>query len=152
MEVVVAKANLNGVLRDPKTGIVIARKHRHPLADLFIDAPMGQGLPGMHMAAEAEHILAIHVFDNLDCSPPRNPLYKARLDQDSMAATGQKRYIYVPINEPDDGNDVVEEAVEVDDISHYDDDQLAAMKVQIHQIEVRKKLLEQADPLPGDTP
>lgn len=147
-----AKANIDGVLRDPKTGIVIARKRRHPLADLFIDAPMGQGLPGMHMAPEAEHILAIHVFDNLDCSPPRNPKYKRRLDRDSVASLGQKRYIYVPINEPDDGNDVAEEVVEVADISHYDDDQLAAMEVQIQQVKVRKKLVEQADPLPGEVP
>lgn len=147
-----AKANIDGVLRDPKTGIVIARKDRHPLADLFIDAPMGQGLPGMHMAPEAEHILALHIFDNLRCSPPQDPLYKRRLDKDSVASLGQKRFIWVPIKEPDDGNDVVDEVIEVDDISHYTPDQRAAMKVQIRQLEVRDKLVEQADPLPGDVP
>lgn len=145
-----AKANIDGVLRDPRTGIVIARKDRHPLADLFVDAPMGQGLPGMHIPPEAEHILAIHIFDNLRCAPPQDPLYAKQVDPDSEAALGQKRYIWVPISEADGSTDVVEEPVVVADISHYDADQIAAMKLQIRQREIRDKLVEQADPTPDD--
>ncbi|NKS66333.1 hypothetical protein GS461_09560 [Rhodococcus hoagii] len=39
-----------------------------------------------------------------------------------------------------------EEPILVDDISHYDADQLAAMKVQIRQLEIARKLVDQADP------
>lgn len=142
---------LEGIVRDPDTGIVLARKHRHPLADLFRSVPMGRGLPGMQIPAEAGHLLAIHIFDNLRCSPPQSPLYKARRDKDAVQVTGMEGVTWVPITEPDPveeaaPSDQSEQAVpDVDDISHYTPAQLAAMKAQIRQIELERKLIEQSD-------
>ena len=137
---------LSGIRRDPNTGIVLARERRHPLADLFRNVPMGQGLPGMKMMPEAEHLLAIHAFDNLQCSPPRDPLYKARTDRDALAATGIAQVIWVPINTPDPEDEPpVETTVVVADISGYTPAQIEAMKAQIREEEIRRKLSAQAD-------
>lgn len=138
---------LSGIRRDPNNGIVLAREQRHPMADLFRSVPMGTGLPGMRMPIEAEHLLAIHIFDNLDCSPPRSPLYKARPDKDALRSTGMPGYIWVPINTPDDPADpsTDDEPVMVADIGEYNDRQIAAMKVQIEEIERRRKMIAQAD-------
>lgn len=142
------KRPVDGVVRDQRTGIVLARQDRHPGADLFRDAPMGEGLPGMHMPGEAEHILAIHFFDNLGypVTPP-NPLYRAVADPERPASAGQEGVLWVPVGDvkakavPEDAPPVV-----VADISGYDDDQITALKAQIRQREIAKKLLEQADP------
>lgn len=142
-----AKADKDGIIRDRRTGIVLARKHRHPLADVFKDIPMGEGLPGMHMDPMAEHLLAIHVFDNEDCSPPREPLYKAVPDPDSLNATGTDRVLWVPINTPDPvADDEADEQILVADISEYTPDQVAAMEFQIRQKKIADKMLAQADP------
>ncbi|MEV0080900.1 hypothetical protein AB0H58_31195 [Nocardia neocaledoniensis] len=137
---------LSGIRRDPHSGIVLAREQRHPLADLFRSVPMGTGLPGMRMPIEAEHLLAIHIFDNLDCSPPQNPLYKARPDKDALRSTGMPGVVWVPINTPDDPEDPAPpEAVMVADIGDYTPAQLEAMKAQIKQIELERRLSAQAD-------
>lgn len=143
-----AKADKDGIIRDRRTGIVLARKDRHPLADLFKDVPMGEGLPGLHMGLpEVEHLLAIHVFDNMDCSPPRNPLYRAVPDPDSLNATGTDRVIYVPVDTPNPvAVEEEDEQIFVADISKYNADQMAALKLQIQQKEIADKMLEQADP------
>jgi hypothetical protein len=143
----VAKADKDGIVRDRRTGIVLARKNRHPLADLFKDIPMGEGLPGMHMDPMAEHLLAIHIFDNLGCSPPQDPLYKSVPDPESLAATGSDRVLWVSVNIPDPvPEDEAGEQIEVADISGYDADQMAAMEFQMKQKRIADKMLEQADP------
>ncbi|WP_415395224.1 hypothetical protein ACMTN4_07590 [Rhodococcus globerulus] len=141
-----AKADKDGIVRDRRTGIVLARKNRHPLADLFKDIPMGEGLPGMHMDPMAEHILAIHVVDNLGFVPSNAPLYKAVPDPDSLNATGTDRVLWVPINTPDPIVDELDEPIVVADISNYDPDQIAALEMQLQQKKIADKLLEQADP------
>nr|WTA71314.1 hypothetical protein OHB51_35560 [Micromonospora sp. NBC_00855] len=138
---------LSGIRRDPNNGIVMAREQRHPMADLFRSVPMGTGLPGMRMPIEAEHLLAIHIFDNLDCSPPQNPVYKARPDKDALRSTGMPGFIWVPIATPDDPEDPApdEGPVLVADIGEYDDRQIAAMKAQIAEVERQRKMSAQAD-------
>ncbi|MFE5789534.1 phage gene 29 protein family protein [Rhodococcus erythropolis] len=144
---VVPKADKDGVIRERRTGIVLARKARHPGADLFRDVPMGDGLPGMHMATEAEHLLAIHFFDNLgyDVVPP-NPLYKAAVDPDSRKSTGSDRVVWVPIDTPEVDIEDDGELIVVPDIDGYTDDQIDAMELQVAQIKLNRKLLAQADP------
>jgi hypothetical protein len=139
---------VDGIVRDPDTGIVIARENRHPGADMFRSAPMGEGLPGMNLPVEAEHILAIHFFDNLGylLAPP-NPLYEPIDNPEQRASTGTAGVLWVPIEKgarrsaPEE-----DETVIVADISGYDANQIAAMKAQIRQREIADKLLEQADP------
>ena len=143
-----AKADKDGIIRDRRTGIVLARKDRHPLADLFKDVPMGEGLPGLHMGLpEVEHLLAIHVFDNLGCSPPQEPLYKAVPDRESLTATGSDRVLWVPVATPDPvPAEEADEQIFVADISDYNADQMAALEFQIQQKKIADKMLEQADP------
>lgn len=142
-----SRTRRDGIIRDQRTGIVLARDGRHPGADLFKDAPMGEGLPGMSMAPEAEHILAIHFFDNLGYSlTPPNPRYKAQVDPDSVAEVGQEHVKWVPLDTPEPAAAQAEEPIVVADISDYSPDQIAAMKLQIRQKEIADKMLEQADP------
>lgn len=142
-----SKTRRDGVIRDQRTGIVLAREGRHPGADLFKDAPMGDGLPGMGMPPEAEHILAIHFFDNLGypLTPPK-PLYKAVPDSDSVAEVGREHVKWVPLDTPSRRSVQAEEPIVVADISGYTPDQVAAMEVQIRQKKIADKMLEQADP------
>lgn len=139
---------LSGIVRDKTTGIVLTRSQRHPLADLFMSAPMGPGnLPGMNIPYEAHHILAIHVFDNLDCSPPRNPLYKFRRNLEQERSTGIPGALWVPVNTPDkEYEPVADEVVEVVDITDYTPMQIEAMKAQIREKEIRDKLTANLDP------
>lgn len=139
---------LSGIVRDKQTGIVLARTQRHPLADLFRSAPMGMGnMPGMNIPAEAEHILAIHIFDNLDCSPPRRPKYKYRVNKEQVTSTGIPGALWVPIDAPDeDYEPAPDEVVEVADISGYGPMQVEAMKAQIREHEIRAKLAANVDP------
>ncbi|MBF6298208.1 hypothetical protein IU459_11720 [Nocardia amamiensis] len=137
---------LDGIRRDKATGIVLAREHRHPLADWFRSVPMGTGLPGMQMPPEAEHLLAIHVFDNLRLPAPKNPLYKPRVDREARRGAGIEAVIWVPVGAPEeDATEALAEPVEVVDISHYSPAQLEAMKAQIRDVEVTRKLIEQSD-------
>ncbi|MDH6279545.1 hypothetical protein M2280_000754 [Prescottella agglutinans] len=108
---------------------------------------MGDGLPGMSMAAEAEHILAIHFFDNLGypLTPP-NPRYKAKSDPDSVPGVGREQVVWVPRDTPEPDAAQDNKPIIVADISGYDADQIAAMKAQIRQLEIAAKLMEQADP------
>lgn len=142
-----SRTKRDGIIRDQRTGIVLAREGRHPGADLFKDAPMGDGLPGMSMAPEAEHILAIHFFDNLGypLTPPK-PVYKAIPDTDSVAEIGREHVKWVPLDTPAPVAAQAEEPIVVADISGYNADQIAAMKLQIRQKEIADKMLEQADP------
>lgn len=142
-----SRTRRNGVIRDQRTGIVIAREERHPGADLFKDAPMGDGLPGMSMQPEAEHILAIHFFDNLGypLTPP-DPRYKAQDDPDSMPGIGRRLVKWVPLDTPDTESALDDEPIMVADISEYTPEQRAAMKAQLRQLEAAEKLMAQADP------
>lgn len=142
-----SRTKRDGIIRDQRTGIVLAREGRHPGADLFKDAPMGDGLPGMSMAPEAEHILAIHFFDNLGypLTPPK-PVYKAIPDTDSVAEIGREHVKWVPLDTPAPVAVQAEEPIIVADISGYNADQIAAMELQIRQKKIADKMLEQADP------
>ncbi|MGC5027470.1 hypothetical protein ACLQ3K_22200 [Tsukamurella sp. DT100] len=72
-----AKNKLNKGIHRNADGVVVARETRHPLAHYFRSVPMGEGLPDMSMTEHTAQVLAMHVFDNLDCSAPRQPRYKA---------------------------------------------------------------------------
>ncbi|KXP00912.1 hypothetical protein [Tsukamurella pseudospumae] len=71
------KNKLNKGIHRNADGVVVARETRHPLAHYFRSVPMGEGLPDMSMTEHTAQVLAMHVFDNLDCSAPRQPRYKA---------------------------------------------------------------------------
>lgn len=138
---------LEGIRRDPETGIVLAREHRHPLASWFRSIPMGQGLPGMQIPSEFEHLFAIHLFDNLRLPAPSAPLYKPRRDKAARRDIGHEAVLWVPVGTPeeDELEDITEQPVQVADISGYTPAQLAAMKAQIRQEEIKQKLIEQSD-------
>ena len=72
-----AKNKLNKGIHRNADGVVVARETRHPLAHYFRSVPMGEGLPDMSLTEHTAQVLAMHVFDNLDCSAPRMPRYKA---------------------------------------------------------------------------
>lgn len=72
-----AKNKLNKGIHRNADGIVVARETRHPLAHYFRSIPMGEGLPDMSLTEHTAQLLSVHVFDNLDCSAPRMPRYKA---------------------------------------------------------------------------
>lgn len=138
---------LEGIRRDKATGIVIAREHTHPLADWFRSVPMGVGNVGMQMPIEYCHLFAIHVFDNLQLPAPTRPLYKPRRDPNSRREAGIDAVLWVPVGTPDEDilEDVTEKPIVVADVTGYTPEQMAAMKVQIRQEEIRQKLIQQSD-------
>ncbi|MGW4123614.1 hypothetical protein [Nocardia sp. NPDC004711] len=138
---------LDGIRRDPKTGIVFAREHQHPLSMWFQSVPMGQGLPGMQVPSEACHLFAIHVFDNLRLPAPSQPLYRPRRDPNARRDIGVEGVKWVPIGDPEEAEteDASEVPAVVADISGYDDTQIAALKAQIREVELTRKLIAQAD-------
>ncbi|WP_282775864.1 hypothetical protein [Nocardia sp. CC201C] len=138
---------LDGIRRDKATGIVLAREHRHPLADWLRSVPMGTGLPGMQMPPEIEHLLAIHLFDNLRLPAPTAPLYTPRVDKAARRDIGKDAVIWVPIGTPEEEETepVTGQPVTIADISDYTPAQLAAMKAAIRRAEIEAKMVEQSD-------
>ena len=126
------------MVRDPKTGVVHARKHEHPLRHVFEAVPNGTAIP-FNMPPEMQQVLAIHVFDNLRCSPPADDavyrLVRAKANPDAPLGTGG--VMWVPKTVPDstfDRPDVQVGAVAVEgipDIEDLDDAQLDALEARI---------------------
>lgn len=141
----------DGITKDPKTGITLARRDKHPLAGLFKAIPSGAGNIPINIPDELHHLLAIHIFDNLRCTPPNQPLYKYREAAVNPEA-GLNGGLWVPIDEPDEDYAPDEEAFELpvsqEEISMWSPKNVQAMKLAIRAKEIRDKLAEGADPVP----
>lgn len=136
------------IVRDEE-GIVIGRRTQHPYAGLFKAVPMGsKDMPGMSFPVEFQHLLAIHVFDNLRCSPPRDPLYvyrePRRRPQGSHAGAGG---VWVPVKLANDPAFVEETGtVQVANVTDWSEERLRAQEIAIAAERTRQKLITQADP------
>lgn len=136
------------ILRD-EAGIIVGRRTEHPLAHLFKSVPMGsKELPGMGLLPEMRHLLAIHVFDNLRCSPPRDPLYvykePKRKPRGTHAGAGG---VWVPIALADDPAFAeAPDAVTVANVAGWSEERLKAQEFAIAAERARQKLVAQADP------
>ncbi|WP_353107839.1 hypothetical protein [Gordonia sp. (in: high G+C Gram-positive bacteria)] len=68
-----------GVIKDRKTGVVLARRRQHSHLQLLTSIPNNHpdypdaDLPPFNMPDEIKHLLAIHVFDNLYPGLPLPP-------------------------------------------------------------------------------
>lgn len=135
------------ILRD-EAGIVVGRRSEHPLAHLFKAVPLGPGLPGMGMLPEHRHLLAIHVFDNLRCSPPRDPLYVLREPKNVPVGThAGAGAVWVPVAHAADPAFVESrESVRIADVRGWSADRLKAQQAAIQAELIRQRLVEQADP------
>lgn len=136
------------IIRD-EAGIVVGRRERHPLADLFKAVPMGaEGMPGMRMPPEMEHLLAIHVFDNLKCSPPQDPLYVYREPKRRpLGAHAGADGVWVPTSETKDPAFAEDRrTVSVVDVTDWSEERLAAQEIVIKAERTRQKMVAQADP------
>lgn len=73
------------------------------------------------------------------------------MGKEAFRSTGVAGVARVPISTPDeDGEETsAEEAVMVAGISGYIEMQLEAMKAQIREVEIRRKLADQTDPRAG---
>lgn len=91
-----------GVIRDRKTGVVLARTSQHPLSGLFTAIPsnapdyQGSELPPFNMPDEMKHLLAIHLFDNLYPGLPLPPgdgeVWQITLPDGTKVEVGPSRY------------------------------------------------------------
>ena len=138
----------HGIIRDEE-GVVVDRRHRHPLADWLRCMPLGSSnLPGMNMDAMIEQRIAIHVFDNLHCSPPRDPAYVYRTPKQKPRGThAAAPGVWVPVGLlEDEAFEESEESVTIPDPTDWSPAKLQAMKTAIVQEEAKQRLVEQADP------
>lgn len=139
----------HGILRDEE-GIIVGRRRRHPLADLFKDVPMGtSNMPGMSMGPDIEHLLAIHVFDNMKCRyDPDRSLYVHRTPKKRPAGTHKGAPgVWVPKTVADDpAFEEDPETIEVPDPTGWSPAKLAAAKTAIVAEENAQRMVEQADP------
>lgn len=130
-------------------GVIVGRRNEHPHADLFKDVPMGgANLPNMNLPPEFRHLLAIHIFDNLDCSLPRNPRYVHRqpdkVPEGTHAGAGG---VWVPTAQADDPAFAeVAASITVPDPAHWSDEKLNAAELVIKRERMQRKLVAQADP------
>ena len=142
---------LDGITRD-SNGIVLSRRDVHPLAYLFRAIPSGLENTNFSMPAEMTHLLAIHLFDNLDCSPPRAPKYKYRESADSQhEGLGGE---WVPDSAPDEDYAAAAfgGAVEIPgDIDEWSQAKRDAVKLAIRAAEIKAKMVQQADPAMPDS-
>jgi hypothetical protein len=135
---------IDGIIRDKDTRVVLARRDKHPLADLFKAIPAGSSnMPVFNMPPEMHHLLAIHIFDNLDCSPPREPLYKYR--EPAEGHSGLNGGMWVPIDEPDEAYAPAAAPVRVVDTSSMTDAELVENEKRLKAEKLRRKRAEQAD-------
>lgn len=136
------------IIRD-EAGIVIGRRTEHPFAHLLKAVPMGNAdMPGMGLPPEMRHLIAIHVWDNLRCSPPRDPLYvykePKRRPRGTHAGAGG---VWVPMEHANDEAFVEESGtVTVADVGGWSEDRLKAQEIAIAAERTRQKLVAQADP------
>lgn len=145
----------DGIHRDPKTGVTIARRDKHPLAGLFKAIPSGAGEIPINIPDELHHLLAIHIFDNLRCSPPNQPLYKYRQSAVNPEA-GMNGGLWVPIDAPDEefapAGPNADLPVPAEEINMWTPEKMAAMKTAMRAKEIRDKLAEGADPTGDPVP
>lgn len=145
-----------------KDGIVVSRESRHPYAHLFRSIPMGEGLPNMSVPEEWAQLVAIHVFDNLDCSLPRRPKYRAAPPEDGPD-TWLNPNRWVPINSPlPDAKVVVNDEDDEFDDSHLpslddlDEESLDALENRLihrrHQIKIEEGMDGAGAPPDGQEP
>lgn len=147
-----------GVFRDRKTGVVVARKHRHTHQHLLTAVPNGHpdypdaDLPPFQMPDDMKQVIAVHLFDNLYPGLPLPPgegeQWTITLQDGSTAIVEGARYRLVnPTDDtmPHGGNGEVwlpwivdAEAVAPDvdvegvpDVDDLDDAQLAALQKRI---------------------
>lgn len=137
---------IDGIIRDPETGVVIARRDRHPLADLLRAIPSGAGGVEFSMPPELQHIIAIHLFDNLKCSPPTNPLYEYREPTvgHSGLNTGHDTS-WVPVGAVANPAAVVADPISLPDPAGWSAEKLHAMKLAIRNEEIQQKLILSTD-------
>lgn len=135
------------ILRD-EAGVVVSRRTEHPLADLFKAVPMGANLPGMGLLPEMRQLLAIHVFDNLRCSPPRDPLYVYREPHRRPTGThAGAGGVWVPVAHAEDPAFTENShTVTVADVSDWSEERLKAQELAIKAERTRQRLIQQADP------
>lgn len=139
----------HGIIRDEQ-GIVVGRRRRHPLADLFKDVPMGgtaPNMPGMGILPEMQHLLAIHTFDNLRCSPPKDPRYVHKTPKNVPRGTHRGAPgLWVPIalaNDP--AFEETEDTVTIPDPAGWSPQKIAAMETALAAEKIEQTLVEQAD-------
>lgn len=94
----------------------------HPLAMLFFNAPVKADL-------EVADALARHVFDRLDCSPPRNPVVK----YDALGSSGAPWEPGAWID-ADAERMTVEVTVQDKPVSEMDDDELATLERDLNAV------------------
>ncbi len=136
------------ILRD-EAGIVVGRRTEHPLAHLFKSVPMGSAdLPGMGLLPEMRHLLAIHVFDNLRCSPPRDPAYVYREPKRRPAGThAGAGGVWVPVAHAEDPAFAEDRSsVTVADVTDWSPERLRAQEIAIAAERTRQSLVANADP------
>lgn len=145
------RRNRNGdsdIVRD-EAGIVVGRHTEHPYADLLKQIPMGgANMPGMDLPAEMRHLIAIHIWDNLRCSGPRDPLYVLREPTNVPKGAGRRAAsVWVPVSKLDDPAFAEsDESVTVADVRDWSPERLKAQKIAIAAEERRQKMVAQADP------
>lgn len=143
--------SLDGITRD-KDGIVLSRRDVHPLAYLFRALPSGLDGTYFTLPPEIHHLLAIHIFDNLDCSPPRAPKYKYR--EAANAQHEGQGGDWVPDSAPDEDYAAAAfgAAVEIPgDIDEWSQAKRDAVKLAIRAAEIKSKMVQQADPAMPDS-
>lgn len=147
-----------GMVRDKKSGVVLAREQEHPQRYVFESIPNGTPIP-FHMDPEMQQVLAIHVFDNLKCSPPGDDaVYRlVRSKANPGAPLGTGGVVWVPKTVPDSAFEP--EQVEpllvegVPDIESLDDAQLDALQVRIADRKIAQSQAANLDvPVETDAP
>ena len=138
---------IDGVERDKATGIVLSRRDRHPLADLLKAIPSGAGGVEFSMPPELQHIIAIHLFDNLDCSPPREPKYSYR--EPTLGHSGLNTGndpSWVPVGKASPVK-VAAEPMVLPDPEGWSPEKLAAMTIGIRNEEIKRTMILSSDPV-----
>ncbi|SNS57960.1 hypothetical protein [Rhodococcoides kyotonense] len=137
----------DGILRDPQTNIVIARRHAHPYIDVFNAIPSETGV-NFDMPQELKQLCALHIFDNLGCSPPTNPRYVYVPPSTALAVGGQKNVgTWEP---PVKGRKAAKEAdperpVVVPAATGWSKTKIAAMRAELKREELRQSMIDGAD-------
>ena len=138
---------IDGIQREKDTGIVTARRDLHPLADEFRAIPAGNGTDTVfNLPAEMRQVLAIHIFDNRDCSGPRNPKY-FYVEPTEGQQIGLNGGMWLPSGSAPERE---REKIVVPDASGWSNRKLEHMKAQIRQEEIKRNLINDADPRAGE--
>ena len=138
---------IDGIKRDPDSGIVIARRDQHPLADEFRAIPAGNGVDTVfNLPAEMRQVLAIHIFDNRACSGPRNPKY-FYVEPEAGPQIGLNGGVWLPAGSV---KKKPEERISLPDPSGWSNAKLKHMKQALRHEEIRRGLEAGADPRQGE--